>query len=155
MKKLFAFFAEKHMLANLFTLMVLLLGLGTVMTLQRDIFPAVDFGMMQITTSYPGASPEDVELNVTNKIEDELKNVTGLDRVTSISMENVSQINVMIEPDARDQEKIKRVSTWGISDEHSWKNNWPIPGRTNYPLLFDRDFQPKPAVEEIIKAAMQ
>lgn len=53
------------------------------------------------------------------------------------------------------QEKIERVSTWGISDEHSWKNNWPIQGRTNYPLLFDRDYQPKPAVEEIIKAAKQ
>ena len=108
MKKLFEFFAQRHMLANLFTLMVLLLGLGTVLTLQRDIFPAVDFGMMQIITTYPGASPEDVELNVTNKIEDELKNVTGLDQVTSISMENLSQINAVIEPDVRDQEKVKR-----------------------------------------------
>ena len=53
------------------------------------------------------------------------------------------------------EDKIKRVTTWGVSDLHSWKNNWPIPGRTNYPLLFDRDFQPKAAVEEIIKAAQQ
>ena len=53
------------------------------------------------------------------------------------------------------QDKIKRVTTWGISDLHSWKNNWPIRGRTNYPLLFDREFNPKPAVEEIIKSAGQ
>lgn len=53
------------------------------------------------------------------------------------------------------QDKIKRVTTWGISDLHSWKNNWPIRGRTNYPLLFDREFNPKPAVEEIIKSAKQ
>ena len=53
------------------------------------------------------------------------------------------------------QDKIKRVTTWGISDLHSWKNNWPIKGRTNYPLLFDREFNPKPAVEEIIKSAEQ
>ncbi len=53
------------------------------------------------------------------------------------------------------QDKIKRVTTWGISDLHSWKNNWPIRGRTNYPLLFDREFNPKPAVEEIIKSAEQ
>ena len=53
------------------------------------------------------------------------------------------------------EDKIKRVTTWGVSDLHSWKNNWPIRGRTNYPLLFDRDFQPKAAVGEIIKAAKQ
>jgi len=48
---------------------------------------------------------------------------------------------------------IKRVTTWGVSDNHSWKNNWPIRGRTDYPLLFDREFQPKPVVAEIMKAA--
>lgn len=50
-------------------------------------------------------------------------------------------------------DKIKRVTTWGISDIHSWKNDWPIRGRTNYPLLFDREYLAKPAVTEIIKAA--
>jgi endo-1,4-beta-xylanase len=53
------------------------------------------------------------------------------------------------------QDKIERITTWGISDLHSWKNNWPMRGRTNYPLLFDREFKPKPAVEEIIKAAQE
>jgi endo-1,4-beta-xylanase len=48
---------------------------------------------------------------------------------------------------------IKRVTLWGISDRQSWKNNWPIRGRTDYPLLFDRDFKPKPVVGEIIRAA--
>jgi endo-1,4-beta-xylanase len=52
-------------------------------------------------------------------------------------------------------DKIKRVTTWGISDIHSWKNNWPIRGRTNYPLLFDRNYQAKPVVEDIIKATKQ
>ena len=51
------------------------------------------------------------------------------------------------------QDKIRRVTTWGISDLHSWKNNWPIYGRTNYPLLFDREFRPRPAVDQIIENA--
>jgi len=51
------------------------------------------------------------------------------------------------------QEKIKRVTLWGVTDRHSWKNNWPIRGRTNYPLLFDRAYQPKPVVEEILRAS--
>jgi endo-1,4-beta-xylanase len=51
-------------------------------------------------------------------------------------------------------DKIKRVTTWGVSDIHSWKNNWPIRGRTNYPLLFDREYQAKPVVQDIIDAAL-
>jgi endo-1,4-beta-xylanase len=48
-------------------------------------------------------------------------------------------------------DKITRVTLWGVSDGDSWRNNWPIPGRTDYALLFDRNHQPKPIVNEIIK----
>ena len=51
------------------------------------------------------------------------------------------------------EDKVKRVTLWGVSDRYSWKNNWPIRGRTDYPLLFDRKFQPKPVVSDIIRAA--
>jgi endo-1,4-beta-xylanase len=37
------------------------------------------------------------------------------------------------------------VTFWGLHDGVSWKNDFPIRGRTNYPLLFDRNMQPKPA----------
>lgn len=52
-------------------------------------------------------------------------------------------------------DKISRVTTWGVTDNHSWKNNWPIRGRTDYPLLFDRDYQPKPVVQTIIEEALK
>jgi endo-1,4-beta-xylanase len=42
-------------------------------------------------------------------------------------------------------EKISRVTIWGIEDGQSWLNYWPVRERTNYPLLFDREYQPKPA----------
>jgi endo-1,4-beta-xylanase len=48
---------------------------------------------------------------------------------------------------------IDRVTFWGLNDRYSWKNNFPIFGRTNYPLLFDRNYQPKPAFYEVIKTA--
>lgn len=47
-------------------------------------------------------------------------------------------------------DKINRVTFWGVRDSDSWKNNWPIPGRTNYTLIFDRQGNPKPAIEAII-----
>ena len=45
---------------------------------------------------------------------------------------------------------ITRVTAWGVTDGDSWKNNFPVPGRVDYPLLFDRDCRPKPFVEELI-----
>lgn len=48
------------------------------------------------------------------------------------------------------RDKIDRVTFWGLHDSMSWKNDYPIPRRTNYPLLFNRDLTPKPAVEAIL-----
>ena len=48
-------------------------------------------------------------------------------------------------------DKLTRVTTWGVSDGDSWKNNFPMPGRTDYPLLFDRNYQAKTIVDVIIK----
>lgn len=47
---------------------------------------------------------------------------------------------------------IGRVTLWGVDDGHSWLNGFPIRGRTDYPLLFDRELKPKPAFFEIQKA---
>ncbi|MDR3188679.1 MAG: endo-1,4-beta-xylanase [Prevotellaceae bacterium] len=47
------------------------------------------------------------------------------------------------------QDKITRVTLWGVCDDDSWRNDWPVPGRTDYALLFDRNGNPKPVVEEI------
>jgi endo-1,4-beta-xylanase len=48
---------------------------------------------------------------------------------------------------------IKRVTFWGLDDGTSWKNNFPIGGRTNYPLLFDRELQPKSAYFRLLDLA--
>ena len=48
---------------------------------------------------------------------------------------------------------IDRVTFWGVRDGDSWLNNWPVRGRTNYPLLFDRRGRPKPAFRGVVRAA--
>ncbi len=49
------------------------------------------------------------------------------------------------------RDKISRVTFWGVNDGQSWLNNWPVRGRTNYPLLFDRNYKPKPAFEAVMQ----
>ncbi len=51
------------------------------------------------------------------------------------------------------KDKIDRVTIWGIHDAQSWLNYWPIFGRTNYPLLFDRKYKPKPAYDTVISTS--
>jgi endo-1,4-beta-xylanase len=50
-------------------------------------------------------------------------------------------------------DNITRVTFWGVYDKTSWLNNWPVRGRTSYPLLFDRNYQPKPAFSAVIRTA--
>lgn len=52
------------------------------------------------------------------------------------------------------KEKISRVTFWGVTDKFSWLNDWPIKGRTNYPLLFDRNYKEKKAYHRIMNLNM-
>lgn len=49
------------------------------------------------------------------------------------------------------REKIARVTFWGVHDGHSWLNNFPIRGRVNHALLFDRQLRPKPAFAAVVE----
>ena len=51
----------------------------------------------------------------------------------------------------KDRADISRVTFWGVTNAGSWLNNWPIPGRTNYPLLFNREGQPTPAYYAVLR----
>jgi endo-1,4-beta-xylanase len=48
--------------------------------------------------------------------------------------------------------QVGRVTFWGVTDANSWLHNFPIPGRVNYPLLWDRDGKPKPAFDAVVDA---
>ena len=48
------------------------------------------------------------------------------------------------------KDNIDRITFWGVNDGQSWLNGFPVRGRTNYPLLFDRQFNPKPAFYSVI-----
>lgn len=48
---------------------------------------------------------------------------------------------------------ISRITFWGVHDGQSWLNNFPVRNRTNYPLLFDRNYRPKPAFYAVIRCA--
>lgn len=123
-----AFFVRRHTVANVITFMIVALGVSSALTIKRDNFPNVDYGVMMITTRYPGASPEDVELNVSNKIEEEVLEIEGIWELTSASMENVSLVYIRVDPDA-DQDEVEdqvRTAVGRVSDLPSEVTDRPL-----------------------------
>jgi multidrug efflux pump subunit AcrB len=95
------FLVRQKKFALVFSLAFIAIGVLSVLGMQRDQFPTVDFEVLSVTTSYPGASPEDVEKSVTNVIEEELLSVSGIKEITSSSREGISSIIVTLEADLK------------------------------------------------------
>ena len=97
---------KNSLFLNLLTLFILIFGAYTATNLRREAFPDVNFDTLTVTTVYPGASPDVVELYVTDRLEDELVKVDGVEEVRSSSRENVSSIVLKLEPSLTESEKI-------------------------------------------------
>lgn len=88
---------RRPVLTVMLILVFVIMGLYSYRRLTIDLFPKVDFPMLTITTIYSGASPSEVESQVTEKIEDELSTVSNVKRIDSVSMESVSAIYIEFE----------------------------------------------------------
>ena len=95
MNNFLIFFVKQKKLALLFTLSVVILGFMTLQQIQRDTFPVIEFDRLSINTTYPSASPRDVEKNITNVIEQKIKGLYGIKEITSTSSEGSSRIKAM------------------------------------------------------------
>lgn len=70
----------------------------------------------------------------------------------SVQQQLASDYQALFNLFLKHKDKITRVTFWGVNDGQSWLNGWPVRGRTNHPLLFDRQFLPKPAFYKVIEA---
>ena len=89
---MFKIFIQNHILANLFFLLVLILGLISYLSLPREQDPTINFNWIQITTGFPGASAIDIEKRITDPLEDVMRGVSDIKFVSSNSREGISSI---------------------------------------------------------------
>ena len=92
MNTIIRWWADNHVAANLLMVTILLTGLLGYCKSEREIFPTLDFPGMQVTVSWPGASPLDVEQQIVSRIEESLNDLEGLDWVRSESREGVGVV---------------------------------------------------------------
>ena len=97
MKKLIAYFIKYEVAVNIVIIAFIIFGLLGAFSLRSSFFPLSDSKNVIISVAYPGASPQEIEEGVVLKIEDNLKGLQGIDRVTSTYRENSGSINVEIE----------------------------------------------------------
>ncbi len=97
MRNLIAYFIKYHVAVNVIVIAFLLFGVAGALSLKSSFFPLVDSKNISVNIAYPGASPQEVEEGIVLKIEDNLKGLDGVERVTSTSRENSGTINVEIE----------------------------------------------------------
>ena len=94
MRKVITYFIKFPVAVNIFIFAFFIFGLMGALSMKSSYFPLTDSQNISISVTYPGASPEEIEEGIVQKIEDNLKGIVGIDRVTSVSRENAASINV-------------------------------------------------------------
>jgi len=97
MKKVIAYFIKYHVAVDVIVLAFFVFGVVGATSLKSSFFPLTESKNIAISVTYPGASPQEIEEGIVLKIEDNLKGLEGVERVTSTSRENSGSINVEIE----------------------------------------------------------
>ena len=67
-----------------------------------------------------------------------------------IADQQAAHYKTLFEVFRKHRDKITGVTFWNVSDKSSWLDNFPVPGRKDYPLLFDQQYQPKKAYQEVV-----
>src|SRR5687768_11559446 len=105
---------RRPVFATVMILILVVVGIVGYRTLGVDKFPKIDFPMSTIVTPYPGASPLAVESDVTQKIEEAVNTVSGLETLTSMSTEGVSmviaQFALEVAPDSAAQDINEKIA---------------------------------------------
>ncbi|PKD17601.1 RND transporter [Salegentibacter salinarum] len=99
MRKLISYFIKYEVAVNVVILAFVIFGLVGVFSLNSSFFPLEESRIININVNYPGSAPEEIEEGIILKIEDNLKGLVGIERVTSTARESGGSITVEIEQD--------------------------------------------------------
>src|SRR6187401_3630227 len=115
MRKLAEVCVRRPVFATMLIMALLVMGFASYFKLGVDLFPKIEFPFVSVTTTLRGASPEEVETQVTKRIEEAVNTISGIDELRSISAEGVSQVYVTFllekDPDVGAQEVRDKVAS--------------------------------------------
>jgi len=100
------FSVKNSTLINLLSFLIIFMGIFAMYNLRKEAFPAVDYDIVLVTTYYPGAPANDVEKLVTIPLEKEIKGISGIKEINTMSEEGVSEIGIEIDPKSTDKKQV-------------------------------------------------
>src|SRR5436305_8538560 len=114
MQKLAEICVRRPVFATVLILALTVVGLFSYRSLGVDLFPKIDLPTVTVTVTNPGASPQEIETEVTDRIESAVNTISGIDELRSTSVEGVSQVFITFildkDPDVAAQEVRDRVN---------------------------------------------
>ncbi|MGE0127393.1 MAG: efflux RND transporter permease subunit [Blastocatellales bacterium] len=146
MQKLAEICVRRPVFATMLILALTVVGVFSYFSLGVDLFPRVDFPTITVTVINPGASPEDIETEVTEKVESTVSSVSGIDELRSTSVEGVSQVFVTFvlekDPDVAAAEVRDKVDLI-LSD---------LPETAEAPIVTKLDIDATPVLRLVVSA---
>ncbi|MCA9167875.1 MAG: efflux RND transporter permease subunit, partial [Planctomycetales bacterium] len=91
---------------NTLTVTVLLVGLGCLMMMRRETFPQFELEIVLVQVLYPGASPEEVEQGICQKIEEAVQSIDGIKKMTSVAGEGSGSVVLELHADVKNVQKV-------------------------------------------------
>jgi len=110
MKRAIAFLAQKPRLVNIFVGLIIVVGLLTVWSMRANFLPPEPVSFINVSVVYRGASPQEVEEEVVNKVEEAIEGLAGIERVTSTARESFALVNVELQEQANPNAVLQDVN---------------------------------------------
>ncbi|MBD3671120.1 MAG: efflux RND transporter permease subunit [Gammaproteobacteria bacterium] len=146
MTAIIRYFVHRDLLINMISVAIVLLGLYSAWAMKREAFPNVDLDQIQVSVSYPGATSEEIERLVITPIEQELKSLSGIDKMTSVSFPGTGSITIEVDPDAKNRNRI-------TSDVQLSVNRADLPQDLPFdPLVLEIDSSMIPVIQLAVSA---
>ena len=108
-KGVISWFARNPVAANLLMMALLVGGMLVGLGVKQEVFPDFELDMIAITVPYPGASPSEVEQGIVVAIEEAVRDLDGVDRVTSSAQEGAGRVYVSLELDAEPNKSLTDI----------------------------------------------
>jgi len=106
MKNIIAFFVKRGVLVNLISIILLVGGIYAGVNMQREAFPSINFDVIAITGTYPGAAPREVERLLVTPIEQEMKGIDGINTIRSTAFSGKMQLTIEVDPNFKDRSRL-------------------------------------------------
>ncbi len=148
MKGIIAFFINRSLLVNLISIFVIVIGIYAILVINREAFPNVNLDKMIVGVTYPGASPEEIDQLIITPIEQELKSVDGIDKMTSVSFPSSGSIALELDSKSSNRDRM-------ISDVQLAIDQAKLPLDLPYdPFVLEIDGRVFPIIQLAISAPM-